>query len=66
MKNTGIEIMDLLQNPEPLIPVLMESMFVRLQLDEFIAVYLIVSFHETVSFLDSLMKLSLLNTGCFL
>lgn len=66
MKNTGIEIMDLLQNPEPLIPVLVESMFVRLQLGEFIAVYLIVSFHETVSFLDSLMKLPLLNTGWFL
>lgn len=47
-KNTGVEITDLLQNPEPLIPVLVDSMFIRLQLDKFIAVYLMVSLDEAV------------------
>jgi len=40
--------MGLLQNAEPLILVLVDSMFVRLQIDKFIAVYLIVSLHEAV------------------
>lgn len=47
-KNTGVEITDLLQNAEPLIPVLVDSKFIRLQLDKFIAVYLIVSLDEAV------------------
>lgn len=47
-KNIGIEVMDLLQNPESLISVLVDSMFIILQLDKFIAVYLIVSLHEAV------------------
>lgn len=45
-KNIGIEILDLLQNSESLVLVLWDFMFVRLELDKFIAVYLIALLHE--------------------